>query len=159
MKWFRRAAWVLLLLLLVGAAALWTYRLRVLPTTQGTITLQGPKAELRIERDADGIPTIKAASREDAMFGLGYVHAQDRLWQLETHKRIGAGRLAEAFGESALETDKFLRALGVRRIAAEQFDQVNAQSRTALTAYAAGVNAFVQHELSARPPEFFLVGV
>jgi penicillin amidase len=159
MKWFRRAAWVLLLLLLVAAAALWIYSLRVLPTTQGTITLQGPKAELRIERDADGIPTIKAASREDAMFGLGYVHAQDRLWQLETHKRIGAGRLAEAFGESALETDKFLRALGVRRIAAEQYQQVSAQSRSALTAYAEGVNAFVKHELSARPPEFILLGV
>ncbi|HEX3139385.1 MAG TPA: penicillin acylase family protein, partial [Rhizobacter sp.] len=159
MKWFRRAAWTVLLLLLLVAAALWIYSRRVLPTTQGTLTLQGPKAELRIERDAYGIPTIKAASREDAMFGLGYVHAQDRLWQLETHKRIGAGRLAEAFGESALETDKFLRALGVRRIAAEQYEQASVESRAALTAYAAGINAYVQNELSARPPEFMLLGI
>ncbi|MGY4829496.1 penicillin acylase family protein [Sphaerotilaceae bacterium SBD11-9] len=160
MKWFRRAAWGLLLLLLVMAAVLWIYSRRVLPVTQGTITLlQGLKAELRIERDADGIPTIKAASREDALFGLGYVHAQDRLWQLETHKRIASGRLSEAFGESALETDKFLRALGVRRIAAEQYAQVSAPSRAALTAYAAGINAFVQNEMSARPPEFMLLGV
>ncbi|HET7792183.1 MAG TPA: penicillin acylase family protein [Rhizobacter sp.] len=160
MKWLRRTAWGVLLVLVVGAAALWIYSRRVLPVTQGTITLlQGPKAEVRIERDADGIPTIKAASREDAMFGLGYVHAQDRLWQLETHKRIASGRLAEAFGESALETDKFLRALGVRRTAAEQYAQVSAPSHAALTAYAAGVNAFVQNEMSARPPEFMLLGV
>src|SRR5512139_1552995 len=121
MKWMRRAAWALLWMALAVAVSLWVYSRRALPQVQGTITLQGvalqgPRAEVRIERDADGIPTIKAASREDALFGLGYVHAQDRLWQLETHKRIGSGRLAEAFGESALETDKFLRALGVRRM-------------------------------------------
>src|SRR5690349_20130916 len=99
MKWIRRGAWALLWLALIVAVALWIYSRRVLPTTQGTITLQsGPKSELRIERDADGIPTIKAASRDDAFFGLGYVHAQDRLWQLETHKRIASGRLSEAFG-------------------------------------------------------------
>ena len=111
MKWLRRGAWALLLVVLVVVAALWIYSRRVLPMTSGTMPLQGVRGEVRIERDADGIPTIKAASRDDAMFGLGYVHAQDRLWQLETHKRIGSGRLAESFGESALETDKFLRAL------------------------------------------------
>jgi penicillin amidase len=160
MKWIRRGAWVLLWVALAVAVALWIYSRRVLPTTQGTLTLlSGPKAELRIERDVDGIPTIKAASRDDAFFGLGYVHAQDRLWQLETHKRIGSGRLAEAFGASALETDKFLRALGVRRAATEQWGQVSAEGRAALTAYAAGINAYVQNELSARPPEFMLTGV
>jgi penicillin G amidase len=159
MKWLRRGAWTLLFVLLLAAAALFIYSRRVLPLTAGTLTLQGPKAELRIERDDKGIPTIKAASREDAMFGLGYVHAQDRLWQLETHKRIGAGRLAEAFGESALEADKFLRALGVRRMAAEQYAQVSIESRAALTAYSSGINAFVQNEMSARPPEFMLLGV
>ncbi|MBX3618471.1 MAG: penicillin acylase family protein [Rhizobacter sp.] len=164
MKWMRRAAWALLWLALAVAVSLWIYSRRALPQVQGTITLQGavlqgPQHEVRIERDADGIPTIKAASRDDALFGLGYVHAQDRLWQLETHKRIGAGRLAEAFGESALEADKFLRALGVRRTAAEQLAQVSASSRSALTAYAAGINAYVQSEMSARPPEFMLTGI
>ena len=159
MTWFRRGALTLLFVLVVIAAALWVYSRRVLPLTQGTLLLQGPRAEVRIERDANGIPTIKAASRDDAIFGLGYVHAQDRLWQLETHKRIGSGRLAEAFGESALEADKFLRALGVRRTAAEQYDQASVDSRAALTAYAEGINAFVQNEMSARPPEFMLLGV
>ena len=66
------------------------------------------------------------------MFGLGFVHAQDRLWQLETHRRIGSGRLAEAFGEPALETDRFLRALGVRRAAAAQWATLAGESRAAL---------------------------
>ncbi len=160
MKWIRRAGWALLWLALAASIALWIYSRRVLPTTQGTLQLVGgPKAELRIERDADGIPTIKAATRDDAFFGLGYVHAQDRLWQLETHKRIASGRLSEAFGPSALDTDKFLRTLGVRRIAAQQLEQVSADGRAALAAYAAGINAYVQNELSARPPEFILTGV
>ena len=73
------------------------------------------RTTLQILRDAHGIPTVRAASLRDAMFGLGVAHAQDRLWQMETHRRIGSGRLAEAFGEAALDTDRFLRTLGVRR--------------------------------------------
>lgn len=159
MRWLRRGAWTLLLTLVVAAASLWIYSRRVLPQTEGTVQLQGLHAELRIERDANGIPTIKAASREDVIFGLGYAHAQDRLWQLETHKRIGSGRLAEAFGESALENDKFLRALGVRRTATEQWAQASAETRSALTAYAAGVNAYVATQMRVRPPEFVVLGV
>jgi penicillin amidase len=131
----------------------------VLPQTDGRLVLQGLQGELRIVRDAQGIPTIHAASRRDAMFGLGFVHAQDRLWQLETHRRIGSGRLAEAFGESALEADKFLRALGVRRAAVAQWAAASPASREALTAYAAGVNAYVQQEMRARPPEFLILGI
>ena len=97
MKWIRRGAWTLLWLALAVSIAVWIYSRRVMPTLNGSITLAGPKAEILIERDADGIPTIKAQSRDDALFGLGYVHAQDRLWQLEVHRRIGSGRLAEAY--------------------------------------------------------------
>ena len=113
MKWLRRIAITVLLLVLLLAAALWIYSKRVLPQTDGTLNIAGPHAEIRIERDANGIPTIKAGSIEDAQFGLGFVHAQDRLWQLEVHRRTGSGRLAEAFGQPAVETDRFLRSLGV----------------------------------------------
>ena len=115
MKWLRRVALVLVLLLVIAAAAAWHYARQTLPQTGGSLRLAGPRAEIRIERDAEGIPSIKAGSLEDAAFGLGFVHAQDRLWQLETHRRIGAGRLAEAFGEAALDNDRCLRALGVKR--------------------------------------------
>jgi penicillin amidase len=131
----------------------------VLPQTDGSMTISGPRAEIRIERDASGIPTIKAGSIEDAQFGLGFVHAQDRLWQLEIHRRTGSGRLAEAFGEPAVETDRFLRALGVRRTAAVQWANTSPATQATLSAYAAGINAYLQTALKARPPEFIVLGL
>jgi penicillin amidase len=159
MKWLRRVATLVLLLVLVLACAAWLYTCRVLPQTEGSMTLAGPKAAIRIERDAQGVPTIKAASMDDAMFGLGFVHAQDRLWQLETHRRIGSGRLAEAFGPAALDTDKFLRALGVKRAAAVQWARTAPEARQVVLAYTAGINAFLHEAMRARPPEFVVLGL
>ena len=159
MKWFKRMSIGLLLLLAVVAAGIWVYAQRSLPQTDGTIRLQGLRAEVRIERDAVGIPSIKAGSIDEALYGLGFVHAQDRLWQLETHKRIGSGRLAEAFGAAALESDRFLRALGVRRAAAAQWAVLSAPSRQSVLAYTAGVNAYLTGALKARPPEFLILGL
>jgi penicillin amidase len=166
MSAFRRWAYGLLglgLLLLLALLAVWAiYRQQVLPITQGRLHVSGllvAAGDVRIERDGYGIPTIRAASTEGALFGLGFVHAQDRLWQLETHRRIGAGRLAEAFGPSALDNDRFLRTLGVRRAAQAQWDQTSGQARQALEAYAAGINAYVSRHLRARPPEFLILGL
>ncbi|MEW6705812.1 MAG: penicillin acylase family protein [Pseudomonadota bacterium] len=159
MRWIRYGAVVALVLVLAAGAAFWAYRQAALPVTEGTLQLPGLQAELRLERDADGVPTVRAGSLDDLMFGVGVVHAQDRLWQMETHRRIGAGRLAEAFGEPALETDRFLRALGVRRAAQAQWERMPAQTRQLLQAYTRGVNAVLQHALHARPPEFLILGV
>ncbi|HEV7912691.1 MAG TPA: penicillin acylase family protein, partial [Albitalea sp.] len=159
MKWLRRVAWVVLLLLLVAAATGWIYVRRVLPQTEGSLRLAGPAAEIRIERDADGIPTIRAQSIPDVLFGLGFVHAQDRLWQLETHRRIGSGRLAEAFGEAALDNDRFLRALGVKRTAAAQWANASPDAKAAIEAYTAGINAYLRDAMQARPPEFIALGL
>ncbi|MGD9832567.1 MAG: penicillin acylase family protein [Piscinibacter sp.] len=159
MRWVRWAGAGVLLVVAVAALGVGTYRSLVLPRTEGTIRLAGLAGPVQIERDADGIPTIRAGSANDAAFALGFVHAQDRLWQLETHRRIGAGRLAEAFGEPALGTDRFLRALGVRRAAAAQWARLEPRSREWLQAYAEGVNSFLRDELRARPPEFLLLGL
>ncbi len=159
MRWLCRGVGLLVLLLVLLAVALWVYSRQALPQTEGVIRLAGLNDEIRIERDVQGIPTIKAASASDAMFGLGFVHAQDRLWQLETHRRIGSGRLAEAFGEAALETDRFLRALGVKRAATAQWARASPQARAAVTAYTAGINAFIQSAMQARPPEFLVLGL
>jgi penicillin amidase len=158
-KWLRRTGAAFLVILLAAAGAIALYVQRALPVTDGVLMVKGPAQEVRIERDAHGIPTIRAASPEDAMFGLGFVHAQDRLWQLETHKRIGAGRLAEAFGPGAIDSDRFLRALGVRRAAELQWRHAGASSRRLTEAYAAGVNGYVREHLRARPPEFVLLGL
>ena len=159
MKWLRRGVVLVLLLVAITGAALWVYSRQALPQLEGTLSVAGLAAEVRVERDALGIPTIKAASPLDAMFGLGFVHAQDRLWQLETHRRIASGRLAEAFGEPALETDRFLRALGVKRAAAAQWAKASPPVRAAVTAYTAGINAFLQTAMKARPPEFVVLGL
>ncbi len=116
------------------------------------------RAPVRIARDSHGIPSIHAESLADAAFGLGFVHAQDRLWQMETHRRIGAGRLAEVFGEAALDNDKFLRALGIRKAAEAQWRRVSPQSRELLLAYAAGVNEAVART-RVWPPEFLVLGI
>lgn len=155
----RRTLIALLLLAGLLAAVLWTYTLRAQPQRTGELTVRGPLSRLSIERDRHGIPTVRAGSAEDAWFGLGFAHAQDRLWQLELHRRIGAGRLAELFGREALGSDKFLRALGVRRAAQEQWAKADPLTRRALEAYSAGINAYVGEHLRARPPEFLMLGV
>ena len=159
MKWFKRLFLAGLVLLLFAGAAAWLYSRQTLPQTDGAISLPGLRSTVSIERDAEGIPTIKAASVDDALFGLGFAHAQDRLWQLETHKRIGAGRLAQAFGEAAVENDRFLRSLGVKRAAAAQWAQTRGDARTAVLAYTAGINAFLRSGTQARPPEFVVLGL
>ncbi|MBL8329464.1 MAG: penicillin acylase family protein [Rubrivivax sp.] len=165
MRWLRRLGGVLLLLLALAVTAAWIYSRLVLPSTDGELRLAGVQGEIRIARDAEGIPSIQAGSLRDLAFGLGVVHAQDRLWQLETHRRIGSGQLAEAFGPAALGSDRFLRALGVRRAAQAQWDQLMAggeatrEVREGLQAYADGVNATVDQALRARPPEFVILGL
>lgn len=159
MKWLRRIALVLVVLGAVVAGAAWWYVQRALPQTDGELRLPGLRGEVRIERDGHGIPTIRAGSLDDAAFGLGFAHAQDRLWQLETHRRIGAGRLAEAFGPPAVETDKFLRALGVRRAAAAQWAQASPAVKAGIEAYTAGVNAYLTQAMKARPPEYIVLGL
>src|SRR5512147_3213830 len=159
MRWGRVLGGGLVFLVAVAAVGFGTYRSLVLPRTEGAVSLAGLRGPVQIERDADGIPTIRAASLRDATFALGFVHAQDRLWQLETHRRIGAGRLAEAFGPPALETDKFLRALGVRRAAAAQWARATPAVKAGIEAYTAGVNAYLTQAMRARPPEFVVLGI
>ena len=157
-RWIRRLLTLALLLLVGAALAAWYHAQRVLPQLDGNLALPGAHAPLQLLRDANGIPTVRAGSARDALFGLGVAHAQDRLWQMETHRRISAGRLAEVFGDGALETDRFLRMLGVRQVAAAQWANASPASREALQAYADGVNAVIG-SLRARPPEFLILGL
>ena len=141
-------------LLLAGCYA---YLRQSLPQTTGEIRLAGLGAPAEILRDRYGIPHIFAGSMEDASFALGFVHAQDRLWQMEMSRRIAAGRLAEIVGPGGLETDRFLRTLGVRRTAEANLRILDTETRRLLDAYAAGVNAFIASD-PVLPPEFWLTG-
>ena len=140
--------------LLAGAG--YFYLKQSLPVLEGTIRIAGLDAPVELLRDAYGIPHIRAQSIEDAYFGLGFAHAQDRLWQMEIDRRIAAGRLAEILGAKALDTDRFLRTLGVRRAADASLTHLDAGTRRLLDAYAAGVNAFLATR-PVLPPEFWLL--
>ncbi|WP_374662474.1 penicillin acylase family protein [Inhella sp.] len=159
--WARRLGRGLLVLLLLALLAAAYYAWRASPRHQGLLQAPGLKQEVRVQRDAHGVPTLKAKSITDLAFAVGFSHAQDRGWQLEVQRRIGQGRLAEAFGATALETDRFLRALGVHRVAQAQWawqeKHGDPEARAALQAYAAGVNAGWRSQ--ARPPEMVVLGL
>ncbi|HVL75338.1 MAG TPA: penicillin acylase family protein [Noviherbaspirillum sp.] len=148
---------ILAALVALAGAALW-YRSASQPKINGSSQVQGLQAPIDIVRDAEGIPHIYAQSSEDAYFGLGYVHAQDRLWQLELNRRIPAGRMAEILGPNAVDTDRFLRTLGVRRNAEAILANLAPETRAALDAYARGINAYLADRSGPLPPEFLLTG-
>jgi len=155
-RFLRFAGWLAALLAALLAAA-YLYLRQSLPQTEGEVRLAGLGGPVDVLRDRYGIPHIFAASLQDASFALGYVHAQDRLWQMEMSRRIAAGRVAEIVGAGALETDRFLRTLGVRRSAEANLRTLDAETRKLLDAYAAGVNAFLAAG-PVLPPEFWLTG-
>src|SRR6266852_4784481 len=129
---------------------------RPLPKKNGTNNLRGLHEAIEIITDRYGLPHIYADNEDDLYFAQGYVHAQDRLWQMELNRRIGAGRLSEIFGPIALETDRFCRRLGLHRVAAEHAKRLPDYDRRILEAYANGVNAFIKTNLHHMPVELVL---
>ena len=148
----------LLLLLLLVAAAGGFYLRRSLPQYDGALKVSGLSAPVEIVRDAHAIPHIFASTRLDALYGLGYTHAQDRLWQMEFQRRISHGRLSEIFGAITLPEDRFLRTVGFGRAARSAWNRLPEEGKTQINAYVAGVNAFIAANRGGRlPPEFSLL--
>jgi penicillin amidase len=147
------------LLLLVAAAAgggyLWLRQ--SLPQIDGELRVPGLAEPVTILRDRWAIPHIRAASLLDALFAQGFVHAQDRLWQMEFQRRLGAGRLAEILGPAAVATDRFMRTLGFYRLAEASLAHLSPLTQARLEAYAAGVNAWLATRSGPLPPEFLLL--
>lgn len=149
---------VLIGLILVAAlaAAYWVL-VRPLPKTSGEIALR-IESKGQVLRDARGVPHIQASSIEDALFLQGYVTAQDRLWQMDTIRRLASGELSEIIGPATVETDREARRLRLRRAAEDHATRVPAADRAYLAAYARGVNAFIEENRSRLPVEFVLLG-
>ena len=155
---------VLLVVGAVGASAFAAVEVRSsFPQTSGELTVTGLNSPIRIERDARGIPQIYATTDHDLMFGQGYAHAQDRFWEMDFRRHVTAGRLSELFGEDTLETDRFIRTMGWRRVAERELALLQPATRDALTAYAEGVNAYLAErspsELSAEYSVLGLTGL
>jgi penicillin amidase len=145
--------------LVVGIVATRTVR-RGFPKTQGTIEVDGLDAPVEIYRDDHGIPHIYADTKHDLFFAQGYVHAQDRFWQMEFWRHIGQGRVAEMMGEPALSSDMFIRTVGWHRVAEAELDLIDQESLAILEAYSEGVNAYVDtHNRNQMGLEFAILGL
>lgn len=157
MKLLVRTLAIVVVVLGAAAGGAWTWLRGSLPAMEGTIELAGLSAPVRIVRDRNAVPHVYAENVEDVMYGLGFVHAQDRLWQMEINRRVGAGRLAEVLGAPARPADRFLRTLGVHRAAERAYAELDRRTRGVLDSYAAGVNAFLDARDGPLPPEFLIL--
>ncbi len=157
MRMVRNGLFVLGLILVLVFSGGFFYLRSSLPKTEGTEVIAGLDGQVEIVRDADGVPHIFAATDHDALFALGYVHAQDRMWQMEFQRRVGAGRLSEVLGDATLDTDKFIRTMGFYRSAKEAWDALDDSTQQSLQAYVDGVNAWID-EKHTLPPEFLILG-
>jgi penicillin amidase len=125
----------------------------------GVRRVAGLHGNATISRDRFGVPQIEAASEEDAYFALGYAEAQDRLWQLETLRRVSQGRLAETIGSDGLELDTLIRALEVEDLAKATLAGFSPRTRKTVEAFVAGLNAELAERQGAPPPEALALGV
>jgi penicillin amidase len=130
---------------------------RAWPETAGEIAVPGLAAPVAVVRVPPGVPHLYAASAHDLFFAQGYVHAQDRLWQMEMNRRAGDGELSALFGAATLDADRALRVLGIRRAAERDWQVLSPAARAALAAYAGGVNAFLATHRGRLPIEFTLL--
>ncbi len=144
----RRLLFVVLGLLVVFAllilAAFYLLPRSSFPKTSGEIQVEGLSAPVEVFRDENGIPHIYASSSHDLFFAQGYVHAQDRFWQMDFWRHIGSGRLSEMFGDATVETDMFLRTLGFEELVLKEIEQLSgSETMASLQSYAEGVNAYL----------------
>jgi penicillin amidase len=129
-----------------------------LPQTKGERLIDGIDAPVKLSRDQHGVVSIEAKTDKDAFFSLGYAHAQDRLWQLEVQKRTINGRLSEIFGRQSVNTDIWFHTLGLYESGVKSWDALSGPAQASLTAYAAGINAWLDSD-PVLPVEFSLLGI
>ncbi len=139
----KRVVLVLFCLILVLAAFLFFSIRRSFPEINGELQVGGLKASVEVIRDQFGIPHIYAENRDDLYRAQGYVHAQERFWQMDFWRHTGKGRLSELFGKSQLETDQFLRMMGWARVAQKEVEHLDEVSQSILQAYSEGVNSYL----------------
>ncbi len=160
LKWLLRIAGVLVLIAVVAVAAIYYLAARSLPDYDNTLQVAGLSAPVEIVRDNANVPHIFGQSDADVYFGLGYAHAQDRLWQMTMMRRTAQGRLSELFGTRTVEIDKLLRRYDLHGLAVQSVESQDAETLEMLRAYAAGVNARItevnEKSLGRGAPEMFL---
>ncbi len=159
MGWFKRCLWLVLVLLISIIAFAGIYISRSFAVLDGELKVTGLKAPVSVARDSADVTHIKAQTPRDLWFSMGYVHAQERGWQLEFNRRVMHGELSEAFGAATLETDKLLRTLGIMQAAERQWQALPEEGRAAMQAYSDGINSFYMGTAQALSPEFHILRV
>lgn len=148
---------VLVVVLVVAGGVGFAWLRSSLPQDTGKIAVAGLSKHAQVLRDVDGLVTIRAENEVDAARALGFVHAQDRLWQMDFMRRSGAGRLSEVLGSRTLAVDRFMRTLGLYRLAEANVEDLSEPLHAVLSAYAEGVNAFLDSPDRTLPLEFHLL--
>ena len=149
-----RLKWIVLGVIALAVALPVALVARTLPQTEGELRLAGLGDAVQVIRDGHGIPTIRAETWDDAFFALGFVHAQDRFFQMEMTRRVGAGRLSELVGAAGLGTDRYMRKLGIYKLAQAQAATASPALKRRLDAYGAGINAWIAETGWPRAVEF-----
>ena len=159
MKIIKKTLIFLVVLILFIASAGWLYSKTLHPVYNGEIKIKNTTEDVTIYFDEIGVPHINAKNQRDAYIALGYVHAQDRLWQMELTRRIAAGRLSEIFGKKLLKVDRFFSGLGIEEAADKTIENLDktAQPYLLTEAYLEGVNQFIKN--GNAPLEFILLGL
>lgn len=160
LRWMAGIAVVLVLALVAGLVTAVVVVRRPWPQTSGEIELSGLEGEVEVVRDDAGIPQVYADSMHDLMLTQGFVHAQDRFFEMDVRRHATAGRLSELFGEDGLESDLVVRTLGWRQVAEQELTMLRPATRSALDAYAEGVNAWLAgRSTSEMALEYSLLGI
>ena len=149
LKWLAGLAVLAILLLAATSVGLLAFLRSTVPAASGTVAIAELRAPVEVVRDREDVPHIFGKTLEDLFAGLGFAHAQDRLWQMELMRRAGQGRLSEIFGEKTLDIDIFLRTLDLYGHAERSLATISQESKAALEAYARGVNAFINRDAGA----------
>ncbi|PUA83085.1 penicillin acylase family protein [Nocardioides currus] len=160
LRWTAYVAAVLALLMVLLLVTAVAFVRRPVPDTDGELELPGLDAQVEVIRDDHGIAQIYADTDADLMRAQGFVAAQDRFFEMDVRRHVTAGRLSELFGEDGLETDKYIRTMGWRRVAEQELALLDPETRDALSAYAEGVNAYLeQHGTTEIAIEYTLLGL
>ncbi|MEO9569640.1 MAG: penicillin acylase family protein [Polaribacter sp.] len=159
MKFLKRSLRILLILIVLVFVSVWLYSKTYKPDYSGELELKNISKEVTVYFDDIGVPHINAQNQSDAYVALGYLHAQDRLWQMELIRRLAAGRLSEIFGKKLIRTDKFFSGLGIEEASEKTILNLdkNSEKYKMVASYLNGVNQYIEE--GKTPIEYTLVGV
>ena len=131
--------------------------LRSSPRMKGKILLDGLKEDAKIVIDSWGVPHIFAQNEKDLFFACGFMHAHERMWQMDMTRRAGLGRLSEVFGKVTLDRDKFMRSLGLAEGARKDYEKLSSKMKELLVSYCEGVNSWMSSRKMNWPLEFLIL--